>query len=185
MHTEQQKKKWTGLWKLVLGLCLGSSSSSTSWAIISTVKMHLQPEGKWALWVTVTKFANRCLALKLQEQIPLFRGLLESFVFPLPQPPIMVCVINKYAHIVEVLLQNFQAFGHAFHHVIHPEVQELIEYNRLQAFHLSRCGVNCGAQTAPCFQNDIKTVPHPAQKMEILMHLFGARTSLFPASSSH
>lgn len=47
-----------------------------------------------------------------EERIRIFRGLLQQFfIVPLSQRPLVVCIINKYAHIIEVLLQHHQAMG--------------------------------------------------------------------------
>lgn len=54
----------------------------------------------------------------------LFKGPFhQSFTLPVPQPPLLVSIITKYAHKSEVLAQHFQALGHARCGLVQREFQ--------------------------------------------------------------
>lgn len=76
---------------------------------------------------------------KEEEDIFLFQCFFQPPFNPLLPRHLMsvciVCIIPEYTHSVEVPLQNFCLVICALRHVFQPEVQYLIERNRLLAVH--------------------------------------------------
>lgn len=89
-----------------------------------------------------------------EELICIFHGPFKpSFILPLQQPPLFVCIINKYAHRVEVLLQLFQALEHGPRRDLQREAEKFIEISGSApsiAFHFGTAAAFSSLGTCNC-----------------------------------